>query len=853
MGESSVKDGESGSNDQVQKPKLTEIATPFRSEFYEAYKRHARIFDKELNVYDKELNVTLLFAVLFAAVILTFLRLEEKNNFAFARDNPQVASTIAAIVFCSLAASLIVAVLTIFAKGILRHCVILDSTTAEPNHGRYRAPHTFHRSVPKMLTLFIGGLSLVLQISLLVIAYVLANHHDATLTVVGIEILCIALNVRPTLLGASGRAILKGITKPLLRALVSTKPSVKNTRQRTIPKRRPSSEDAGKVKITIDADLPLSPIFDKQLPDWSGCVSDSLCVAWMFDRTIDSEEVTVVLDFITEIVWHSGISEVPLPKVFEIFDKCFDYSNGSATLVPHLRDRAHKAGKALVHLGIQRKCTGEENCDPLEGFHGTRGPYGSHFYDDDLDSVLNIVDRLLGNPRPINWSEFKFSEHHLRWLSHVLLHRAWDHFRYESKLPDDIETFVTSAFSSTDTHPAVVADSVFIISLLVGVPLHVDDLAVDDKSSQIEGCYTRIFDKLESTFKVHVVKGYARALDGIRLIAPLQNDTVASKSYNLFRVILSSSFGEEEIWAAARHTIYGAFKWDGFLPWIEDPDDVLRCLTHHFAIQAKGEDGVAKEPIEQVLRGLAYASNETTLEALRKFDSSDTLFVKGIQRAFEEDRPFQTRKAALFFVPLIQGRWFDDSLEDVMSDEEKGEFCENWASMVDSIAHTVDVKQAACETFFGMVNSKKWRSHISKKLKLMEYFTDLPDDSETFVVSKENVSILPWLRSGTREAGDGKERSKFWKLWLAILWSDYTNLPKNVKAQVLEVTEAVISKTRYDVNFVSRVMLAEKEKYQTKLDDREAVSLDGEPEKLRARVEALTESIEKFDQVVRRD
>jgi hypothetical protein len=34
---------------------------PIRSEFYEAYKRQAKIFDKELKEYNKELNVTLLF------------------------------------------------------------------------------------------------------------------------------------------------------------------------------------------------------------------------------------------------------------------------------------------------------------------------------------------------------------------------------------------------------------------------------------------------------------------------------------------------------------------------------------------------------------------------------------------------------------------------------------------------------------------------------------------------------------------------------------------------------------------------------------------------------------------------
>ena len=40
---------------------VTRTPTTFRSEFYEAYKRQAKIFHKELKEYNKELNVTLLF------------------------------------------------------------------------------------------------------------------------------------------------------------------------------------------------------------------------------------------------------------------------------------------------------------------------------------------------------------------------------------------------------------------------------------------------------------------------------------------------------------------------------------------------------------------------------------------------------------------------------------------------------------------------------------------------------------------------------------------------------------------------------------------------------------------------
>ena len=49
----------SASGGQVQE--VARTPTTFRSEFYEAYRRQAKIFDKELKEYNKELNVTLLF------------------------------------------------------------------------------------------------------------------------------------------------------------------------------------------------------------------------------------------------------------------------------------------------------------------------------------------------------------------------------------------------------------------------------------------------------------------------------------------------------------------------------------------------------------------------------------------------------------------------------------------------------------------------------------------------------------------------------------------------------------------------------------------------------------------------
>jgi hypothetical protein len=406
------------------------------------------------------------------------------------------ASTVSTLVSCTLAASLLVAVLAIFAKRALKRYAVLDFIAIDPSHGRHRTPSAFHRLMPRLVELSIEGLSFVLQVALFVLGCVIASrlwsqdHPTTSSTIFGIIAVAsmILVTIGPILLGIpnSDWAVPMCVRRPLLWALVSTKPNVKNFRQRTLPNRRPSalaSDDGNleKVMIAFDECPTLPPISYQQSIDWDGCVSDSLCIAWTFDRSIDPDEATVILDFITEVVWHSGICEVPLTNVFETFDKCFDYSRGTATLIPRLRDRAYKAGRALVHLGVQRRCIGEEAGDPLGVLRGPRRSYSSCSYDSDLDSILNVVDRLFGNPRPIDWKEFTFSKSHQRWLSHILLYRAWDNLCYASKLPDDVEAFVTHALSSTETHPAVIADCLFIVSLMIGIPLPVDYLAVGDK------------------------------------------------------------------------------------------------------------------------------------------------------------------------------------------------------------------------------------------------------------------------------------------------------------------------------------------------------------------------------------
>jgi len=140
---------------------------------------------------------------------------------------------------------------------------------------------------------------------------------------------------------------------------------------------------------------------------------------------------------------------------------------------------------------------------------------------------------------------------------------------------------------------------------------------------------------------------------------------------------------------------------------------------------------------------------------------------------------------------------------------------------------------------------------VKDKFKLMEYFTDLPHDARSLVACKMNPSVLSWLQSRVDEAGEeSTEGAKSWKLWLAILWLDYSNLPKNVRDQVLEATKKIVSKARHQASFISCIMATEKGRYQQNLDEHKAWSLEGEAERLRARVNDLDENIGKFAEVV---
>ena len=133
----------------------------------------------------------------------------------------------------------------------------------------------------------------------------------------------------------------------------------------------------------------------------------------------------------------------------------------------------------------------------------------------------------------------------------------------------------------------------------------------------------------------------------------------------------------------------------------------------------------------------------------------------------------QLRKAAFFFLPLISDKWFDTPHQ-IMKPDEMKSFCADWASTMDSIEDTDDVKRAGLTVLFEMINSPHWRPHIvMEKLGLLEYFALVPGDSRPLKKCIDNLEILDAMKETAAPA-----------IWLKILWLKHGELKPEVSSRL---------------------------------------------------------------------
>ena len=319
-----------------------------------------------------------------------------------------------------------------------------------------------------------------------------------------------------------------------------------------------------------------------------------------------------------------------------------------------------------------------------------------------------------------------------------------------------------------------------------------------------------------------------RALESMELIAALSEEEVARKSYELFRVVMrapvSPTYSQDKKSEASRLTMHGAYKWDKFLPLIEDPQDILTFLDHHFDLATRGGEN-QDEPIQNALRALAYASKPVAIEALKRFDPTKPSFVDGICYAFQSNRPFELRKAALFFLPLVGDKLFNTP-NPIMKPDKMKSLCADWASAVDIIEHTSDVQKATLAVLFGMFNSSHWRPHIvPDKWNLLEYFPSVPGDFQPLKRCIDNPELIDAIRDVANPAA--------MTLWMKIMWLKYNELVPVVQKQLGVVTKEVAQGRRradldmYQSAIESELAMVEKAltQYTTWSTDPAAVAL----------------------------
>ena len=226
------------------------------------------------------------------------------------------------------------------------------------------------------------------------------------------------------------------------------------------------------------------PVLFGDEEDRKAYVLDSNCIAWMFDMSMHPDAILDIMKFIPEIIWHNGIPTTPLDKLYDTLLECFDYSSKSGSpVVPYkFKNKAYLSARALLHLGIQRKCM--DNGSDAVAFdyilHEHRKHLGSRYFegDSDLDSTLAMIDRVFveNNFNPIPWQDFSFTDSHHTWMSRILLFHAWGSLKEGNPLHKDVRGFVRHSLALVPPPPAqTVRDCLYIVGMALKIRFDNDD------------------------------------------------------------------------------------------------------------------------------------------------------------------------------------------------------------------------------------------------------------------------------------------------------------------------------------------------------------------------------------------
>ena len=541
---------------------------------------------------------------------------------------------------------------------------------------------------------------------------------------------------------------------------------------------------------------PIPPLFVQE-KDFEGDRLDAKCINRLFEMSTDVDVILSNMDFIPEIIWHSGIQDVPRKRIYDTLIDCFDFSSTTPVVVPKSRDVAYLSAKAFVHIELQRRCITpyeEHKQESWRDLCANHHPLSSanHRSDPDLQAVLFMVDMTLGHETGFSWVESEMTPPHRAWMSHVFLYHAW----HEGRVPEVVLDFVEDSMSIEPPSDTVIADCFFIIGLMVGVPFHINDILMKDKRSdlgfrcmmsadplppscEMEYIIGRVFGTFGEIFSSDFIQ-IPSALHALRLATRISGFGVYDASYRLFKTVMALGNLTDLHWEAARLAVYAAFTDPRYMAIRGEPKEILKFLDYHIGLQgAKADHG---SYIDAALRSLNMDYDEPnylTFQSARDFNWTSLPFVRGLRSMMHSRRPCGFRGNAVALIAYLSDSWFSRSAS-VMEPGEMSEFCENLAIYMDDVAHDRRAKEESVTVLFGMLRSEEWKNHIATRLwRVLAYCTQIRDTESVKWCLQNGAELLEFTKGLPDVEGS--------KWWYGTLWLCYDKLDATVRDKVKTV------------------------------------------------------------------
>ena len=540
---------------------------------------------------------------------------------------------------------------------------------------------------------------------------------------------------------------------------------------------------------------PVIPLFVQE-KDLEGDRLDARCIDRLFEMSTDVDVIISNMDFIPEVIWHSGIKDVPRERIYDTLIDCFDFSGAHPVVFPKSRDVAYLSAKAFVHIELQRRCITPYEEHKQESWRSlcfNHRPLSSANYrsDPDIQTVLFMVDMTLGHETGFSWVESAMTPLHRAWMSHVFLYHAW----HGGQVPEVVLDFVGDSMTIEPPSDTVIADCFFIIGLMIRVPFHINDIFVKDKrldlgfllmffanpspySSEMESIIGSVFRAFEEIFSSHSIQ-VPSALHALRLATRISCFGVCDASYRLFKIIMGLDNPTDQHWEAARLTVSAAFMGPCSTS-RGDPKEILKFLDYHVGFQGVKDDH--ESHVDAALQSLVphhEEPNPLTFECARDFNWTSLSFVSGVRSMMHPRRPGGLRGNVASLLALLSDSWFTLS-GSVMDQEEMSEFCEHFATYIDSVVHSQSVKEKSTTILFALLRSPEWRIHIvARSWSVLAYCTQAMDTEPVRWCLQEAIELLEFTRG--LPGGEGL------KWWYGTLWLCYDKLDATVRDEVKRV------------------------------------------------------------------